>query len=566
MDDLRGGLGDDTYIVSNIGDTVTEGVDGGTDTVKAGVDFTLGGNVENLTLTGNAVRGIGNSGANIITGNASDNLLDGGTGADRLIGGDGHDEYVVDHEGDVIVELAGGGSDIVKTWIDFVIADDVEVEHIFLMGTADLNATGNAGYNDIVGNSGNNILDGGTGADDLIGGLGNDIYIVDDEGDLAAESLDEGTDEVRSSVSFFLSNHFENLVLTGAGNTNGDGNDWANILTGNAGDNHLAGGRGNDQIDGGAGHNTAVFSGAKANYTITANTDGSITVKDLRLDQDGTDTLRNIQSAQFSDGTFSITPPPSPTVQGTVQPIDENAAAHSFVASVKSNALAGDVVTYVLETNPGNKFAIDADTGEITLVGTLDYEAAAPGFITEGTGALERKFYLLQVRAIADGGLGIQSAVVPVKVYVNNLNETPTVLSFINDTNEATVVGEVGNGTSVGTLKSSDPDAGDHLVYSFDSTGLGGSSGGGNAGGLFKIEAGVLKFAHAPSSTDAETYTVTIKVTDKNAGDGSKSFYKDFLITFTPGEPANTAPTIQLQNGGTTNATDRGSAVDSFPQ
>ena len=51
-DTLVGGTGNDTYVVDNAGDVVTEGAGAGTDTVQSSVTFTLGANVENLTLTG----------------------------------------------------------------------------------------------------------------------------------------------------------------------------------------------------------------------------------------------------------------------------------------------------------------------------------------------------------------------------------------------------------------------------------------------------------------------------------------------------------------------------------
>jgi Ca2+-binding RTX toxin-like protein len=54
---------------------------------------------------------------------------------------------------------------------------------------------------------------------------------------------------------------------------------------------------------------TAVFSGPRANYTITRNADGSVTVADGGgAGPDGTDTLRNIENLRFSDGDVSIAP------------------------------------------------------------------------------------------------------------------------------------------------------------------------------------------------------------------------------------------------------------------
>jgi len=52
IDTMAGNAGDDIYIVDNTGDVVTENVDEGIDTVRSSVDYILGANVENLTLTG----------------------------------------------------------------------------------------------------------------------------------------------------------------------------------------------------------------------------------------------------------------------------------------------------------------------------------------------------------------------------------------------------------------------------------------------------------------------------------------------------------------------------------
>lgn len=90
-DIMSGGLGSDRYIVDNQGDMLTESANQGIDGVEASVDFVLGANFENLTLTGTAISGTGNELSNQITGNASNNTLNGGVGNDELIGGIGND-------------------------------------------------------------------------------------------------------------------------------------------------------------------------------------------------------------------------------------------------------------------------------------------------------------------------------------------------------------------------------------------------------------------------------------------------------------------------------------------
>ena len=87
-DKMYGGAGNDTYKVDATGDLVTENANEGTDTVNAGVTYTLGANVENLVLTGaGAINGTGNAGDNRLIGNDGINTLTGGDGADTLDGG-----------------------------------------------------------------------------------------------------------------------------------------------------------------------------------------------------------------------------------------------------------------------------------------------------------------------------------------------------------------------------------------------------------------------------------------------------------------------------------------------
>ncbi|MEO6110715.1 MAG: calcium-binding protein [Nitrospiraceae bacterium] len=91
-DTMAGGADSDFYIVDNLGDQVIEGLNNGTDRVESSESFTLGANVEHLTLTGTAdLNGIGNALNNDITGNGGINRLDGKGGTDHLVGGDKND-------------------------------------------------------------------------------------------------------------------------------------------------------------------------------------------------------------------------------------------------------------------------------------------------------------------------------------------------------------------------------------------------------------------------------------------------------------------------------------------
>ncbi|MDD1417293.1 cadherin domain-containing protein, partial [Dolichospermum sp. ST_con] len=115
---LIGGKGNDTFVVDNIGDNIAEGLNGGIDTVKSSITWTLKTNLENLTLTGTtAINGTGNNLSNRITGNTGNNVLNGGAGADTLLGGAGNDSYYVDNAADSITENLNQGTHIVFSTI-----------------------------------------------------------------------------------------------------------------------------------------------------------------------------------------------------------------------------------------------------------------------------------------------------------------------------------------------------------------------------------------------------------------------------------------------------------------
>ena len=275
-DRMAGDLGNDLYYADNAGDTAIETSGGGTDSVRSTVSFTLGANVENLTLIGGAeVNGTGNALANGIAGNHRANILNGAGGADRMTGAAGNDLYYVDNAGDLAVETAAtGGTDSVRSTVTFTIG--AFVENLTLIGTGAINGTGNSLANSIAGNTRANILNGAGGADTMSGGAGNDLYYVDNSGDSVVELAAGGTDSVRSTVGFTLGANVENLTLIGSAAVGATGNALANTLTGNnaanlihgeAGNDTMRGAGGNDSIGGGAG-NDNLGGGAGADHFL----------------------------------------------------------------------------------------------------------------------------------------------------------------------------------------------------------------------------------------------------------------------------------------------------------
>ncbi|MBU3077204.1 calcium-binding protein [Sphingomonas sp. XMGL2] len=148
-DVMIGGNGDDSYYVADADDRIIEATDGGTDIVYTSVAYTLGGTVENLTITNAA----GTKG----TGNALDNRMTGAGGGDQLFGLDGKDTIYGRAGADT---LDGGNGDDLLSGDD---GDDLLI--------------GGAGADMLIGSTGNDTLMGGAGADRLQGDAGADRYV-----------------------------------------------------------------------------------------------------------------------------------------------------------------------------------------------------------------------------------------------------------------------------------------------------------------------------------------------------------------------------------------------------
>ncbi len=183
IDTLVGGAGDDGYVIDTDTDTITELAAGGIDTVVSAVDYTLGTELENLTLTGDAHFGTGNDLANRLTGGSGgdglegglgNDTLDGGLGGDLLVGGAGDDTYFIDNIADVVVEDVDGGFDTVVVNSDWTLSGNIEA--VKLVGTGHT-LIGNAANNKLEGDAGDDRLDGGDGDDIEIGGDGNDDLV-----------------------------------------------------------------------------------------------------------------------------------------------------------------------------------------------------------------------------------------------------------------------------------------------------------------------------------------------------------------------------------------------------
>ena len=301
-DRLEGGAGNDLYRLVDAAATVVEAADGGTDIVLAEADgITLAAQVEmgvlggaarvlragdgGATLFANPLLGSvleGGAGADMLVGGALADTLLGGAGADvlfgmggadTLAGGAGDDTFLPGDPLAVIVEEAGGGTDIAgfSAAGDWVLGAHVEFgllsgEARLLRGN-DTGATlvnfgtlaavlrGGAGDDSLVGGTaGGEVLQGGGGrdtlngmggGDSLAGGTGDDTYVVGDARDAVMEAAGGGEDLAWVQVDgWTVPEGVETAVLLGT----------ARVLAGGAGRQVLGGNAAlGSTLDGGAG-------------------------------------------------------------------------------------------------------------------------------------------------------------------------------------------------------------------------------------------------------------------------------------------------------------------------
>jgi Ca2+-binding RTX toxin-like protein len=267
-DAMTGGLGNDIFYVDDAGDSVVENAAEGTDEVRAAITYTIGGNVENLTLTGGGdINGTGNALRNIITGNTGANVILAGAEVDTVSGGDGADSLYGEAGNDTL--NGDDGADLLD---------------------------GGDGDDTLNGGAGADYLRGGVGADTMSGGAGDDYYVIDNVGDVIDETGGDGTDSVISRVTWTLRTGTENLTLAAPGGAiNGTGNAADNTILGNSSANILRGLGGADNLNGDGGNDT-LYGGDGADTL-----DGSVGNDTLYGDA-GIDTLIGGAGVDILDG------------------------------------------------------------------------------------------------------------------------------------------------------------------------------------------------------------------------------------------------------------------------
>jgi Ca2+-binding RTX toxin-like protein len=370
VDDMAGGVGDDTYVIDRLTDVVTEAANEGIDTVQVkegAATYTLGANLENVTvLSAVAIKVSGNGGANRLTSGAGD---------DTLEGGDGNDIYVVNNTLDVVTETAtaGAGVDTVITSANYTLGDNLENLQA-AAGTDALILTGNTVANTITGNDGANVLNGGadTAADTLVGGKGDDTYVFG-AGDTITENAHEGIDTIVAGGTFSLAvaayANIENLRVAPAlaAAVELTGNDANNELSGGAGDDKLAGGLGNDVLMGLNGRDT--MTGGKGDDTYYLVGEDML----VEVANEGSDTVvvdaDYMLAANFENATVAA---------GTGRKLTGNDVANKLTGGAGVDTLIGgkgdDI--YVVQ-NAGDLVTENANEGTDTVIASVNWTLAA---------------------------------------------------------------------------------------------------------------------------------------------------------------------------------------------
>ncbi len=405
--DLRGASANTTFslTVNAAGPVILVGTSGADVLMGSQFNDRLDGALGNDSLVGNA-------GDDALIGGGGDDKLDGGAGVDAMTGGVGNDTYVVDTALDVVTETSNQGTDTVQSTISYTLG--ANLENLQLLGLANLDGTGNslanriegnAGDNKLAGGSGNDMLlgwagddwlRGGAGADQMLGGLGDDLYEVDNVSDQVIEAADEGIDSVETSVSYILSDHVENMILTGALAVNATGNAQDNILQGNSAVNILYGLDGKDELNGRLGAD--ILYGGKGDDVYFFEDDVDTVVE---LSSEGRDVIISRHDASLAanveDGVLA----------GNALLLTGNALDNVLTGTASANTLDGGAGVDTLIGGKGNDtYVVDQQADTIVENASEGTDAV----VSSVSYALANHVENLSLTGLAEAGMGNELA------------------------------------------------------------------------------------------------------------------------------------------------------------
>jgi gliding motility-associated-like protein len=183
--------------------------------------------------------------------------------------------------------------------------------------------------------------------------------------------------------------------------------------------------------------------------------------------------------------------------------INENVTAASTVGTLSATDAEGGAMTYVLVSGTG-----DTDNTAFTLTsgGSLSINAS-PDFETQSS-------YSVRVKVTDAGSLTYEKALT---ITITNVNEAPTDIAL----SSTSIDDGVAANSTVGTLSTTDVDAGNTFTYAL-ATGTGATD-----NGAFNISGNSLRITNAPNYAAKNSYSVRIKTTDQ----GGLSYEKVFTIS-----------------------------------
>ena len=228
--------------------------------------------------------------------------------------------------------------------------------------------------------------------------------------------------------------------------------------------------------------------------------------------------------------------------ESAVGPVTDNDGAGNTVAEdaavgtsvgitgLATDADGTDTVTYSLSDDAGGLFAIDSNTGVITVANALDYETATSHSVTV-------------LATSSDTSTSSQAFT----INVTDVNESAVGPVTDNDGAGNTVAEDASVGTTVGiTGLATDADGTDTVTYSLSD----------DAGGLFAIDTntGVITVANALDYETATSHSVTVLATSSDTSTSSQAF----TINVTDVNESAVGPVTDNDGTGNTVAEDAG--------
>ncbi|MFZ1296382.1 MAG: calcium-binding protein [Pseudomonadales bacterium] len=199
-----------------------------------------------------------------------------------------------------------------------------------------------------------------------VGHAGNDTYVVLFSNTQLVEAPGEGTDQVKSVISWTLGDNLENLNLIGGAAIDGTGNELANNIAGNTAANLLSGGAGNDTLIGGAGNDTLdggadvdVLRGGADDDTYLVTAGDSV----VEASGQGTDNVISTVSFVLSANVENLKLKGWDAINGT-----GNGLANTISGNSGSNILLGGGGADLLQGGGGND-TLNGEGGTDTLQG-----------------------------------------------------------------------------------------------------------------------------------------------------------------------------------------------------